>query len=299
MTLILSIRKGQLEEVTNFISKSPLYPLIEEILYEPDVYPLVLTRNEIVVVYHDSDSIFDKVKEHWKDGKILKLEDLKEEKNYLSLVSLKVINSWAPILRRVNLNFISKNVYSEAGIEVFPPYPLTFRIFEILPLENVKVVFIFQDPYQHKHACGIAVSSHETKIPPTLATLLKVLKRQGYKHNEEKKEPGNLISWVNQGVFLFNTALTIGKGEGRSHFSYWENFTREVCLELNKNKKLVVCLFGKKAQELKGYLKNTDVLPFAHPSPNSLVSFDNVDIYLEVNKRLKEKKVGEINWNLD
>jgi uracil-DNA glycosylase len=299
MTLVISIKKEQLQETFSLLSKFPINQKIESILYEPQFYPLVLVKNDIVVVYHENDLIFSKINEHWKAYSILRLEDIKEERNYLALVSLNIFNSWAPILRRVNLNFISKNVYSEAGIEVFPSYQDTFRLFSILPLEKVKVVFIFQDPYQHKHACGIAVSTHEPKIPPTLATLLKVLKREGFKNDEKRKEPGNLLPWVNQGVFLFNTALTVGKGEGRNHYSYWEPLTREVCSELNKNGKLIVCLFGKKAQELKGYLKGTEILLFAHPSPNSLVSFDNVVIFSEVNRKLKEKKVEEINWNLE
>jgi uracil-DNA glycosylase len=298
MTLVLSIKKSVRDETINELTKFPVHYLIISLLYEPKEYPLVLVNEGVVVVHHEDEKIMDKVKEEWKDSTIFSLEDLKSE-NYFVLVSLSVFNSWTPILKKMDLRNISRNVYSEAGIEVYPAYHNVFRIFQVLPLEKVKVVFIFQDPYKHRHACGIAVSSHEPKLPPTLETLIKVLVKEGFKHNEKKKEPGNLISWVNQGVFLFNVSLTVGKGEGRSHYAHWEALIRDVCLELNKNKNLVVCLFGNKAKELKVYLKNTDILLFSHPSPLSQANFDNVVIYSDINKKLKQKKVSEINWDLD
>ena len=90
------------------------------------------------------------------------------------------------------------------NINYYPQYDNIFNVFN-MELNNIKLVIIGQDTYPHNAACGyaFAVSKGTTK-PVSLRIIEKEL---GHEINP------SLEDWIEKGVFLLNTALTVEAGK--------------------------------------------------------------------------------------
>ena len=96
---------------------------------------------------------------------------------------------------------------------VYPPPEHIFKAFENCLPEQVKVVG--QDCY-HKEgqATGMAFAvPPDCKVPPSLRNIQKELKADVGVDLSDR----TLQKWSDQGVLLLNSALTVRKGEPRSH----------------------------------------------------------------------------------
>lgn len=92
---------------------------------------------------------------------------------------------------------------------IYPPKEQVFRVFD-LPLEDIKVVILGQDPYHNPNqACGLSFSvNDDVPLPKSLINIYKEL------HDDLGIIPaktGNLESWFKQGIFLLNAVLTVEK----------------------------------------------------------------------------------------
>ena len=151
-------------------------------------------------------------------------------------------------------------------------YPLPehiFKAFENCLPEQVKVVIVGQDCY-HKEgqATGMAFAvPPDCKIPPSLRNIQKELKADVGVDLSDR----TLQKWSDQGVLLLNSALTVRKGEPRSHLKQWEPFTDDVIKILSRTqKRLVFLLWGKYAQSKEHLIDPTGshlILTASHPSP--------------------------------
>lgn len=160
---------------------------------------------------------------------------------------------WNSILEQeIKKEYFLQIVTLNKTTECFPKNKkATFRIFNTLDLNEIKVIILGQDPY---HTPGVATgrcfeSFIENKEPPSLRNIRKELNNQGYKYNYLDSKVFD--NWESQGVFLLNTALTVEKNKPNSHSEIWEPFTKKVIkslLEFNKPK--VFILWGKKAKDL-------------------------------------------------
>lgn len=158
----------------------------------------------------------------------------------------KIHSSWLPFVTNV-LHLDRKLI--ELNKEILPNetfYPKREDIFNVfqMPLEDIKVVILGQDPYpQEGQAIGYAFAvSEETNKPASLRIIEKELG-----HEIDK----TLTNWREQGVFLLNTALTVKAGQAGSHLKYWSEFTKLVIQYIiNKNRNVVFLLWGRKAQEV-------------------------------------------------
>lgn len=130
-----------------------------------------------------------------------------------------------------------------------------------MPMQDVKVVILGQDPYpQPNQAIGysFAVNTNCT-IPTSLRIIFKELDLHYHQHTNPKDR--TLTHWIKQGVFLLNTALTVEKGKAGSHLKLWENFTKEVIGIISREINPIWILWGKKAQSFEPIiLENFDVL---------------------------------------
>ena len=111
--------------------------------------------------------------------------------------------------------------------EIYPYKDKVFRVFQELKPDDVKVVLLAMDPYPGYYnnapsACGRAFATENGYLNPSLRNLLK-----------ELKDDVNIIetdyslqSWVDQGVFLLNTALTVEAGKPGSHINLWKPFMK-------------------------------------------------------------------------
>jgi uracil-DNA glycosylase len=206
--------------------------------------------------------------------------DTKEPSNkdvfLLSMLS-PVHKSWRKIFvsnPRI-LDIISK-VCSDLINKTYPTEytPSTERIFRVfsMPIDNIKVVIVGQDPYPNpEDPDGLAFSTQSKICPKSLNTIFTALKQS--RLIDEKPSSFDLTPWHNQGVFLLNTTLTVEPHKSNSHVHLWDGFT-EIILstisDFHKSKTLKFMLWGAKAQSLESSIisssLNHDVLKWSHPA---------------------------------
>jgi len=140
--------------------------------------------------------------------------------------------------------------------EVYPDHKDILKAFKC-PIDKLKVVIIGQDPYyQRGVADGLAFSTMQDKRPVTLMIAFKEIANSIYDCNDplcySKLFPTNdLTYWVEQGVFLFNAALTVQGGYPSSHVELWKPFTMKVVERIMEIRKPIVwMLWGRKAQNI-------------------------------------------------
>lgn len=208
-----------------------------------------------------------------------------------------------------------------------------FRVFS-MPIDQIKVVILGQDPYPNGEATGLAFGVRPDKNTPTS---LKIIKNEVmntlYDKNHDTMfstvsypslvEWKTLEHWHNQGVFLLNTALTVKDKSASSHLMIWQWFTRRVVDIISEKQPSVWLLWGVKAQGYKSYINelitiknNSDdagmftqalevstnyVLEAPHPAaeaydPDRTPRFTGCDHFSLCNKILKIKGQEPIKW---
>lgn len=183
---------------------------------------------------------------------------------------------------------------------VYPPAKLIFNALDMLPVYQVKVVILGQDPYHGPgQAHGLSFSVPDgVKPPPSLVNIYKELQSDlGIKRNNS----GNLINWVNQGVLLLNSTLTVRDNQAGSHQNKgWENFTDAIVHKLaESNTNLVFILWGRYAQNKGNFIDINKhlVLKSSHPSPLSAYNgFFGSKPFSKVNNYLISVGKDPINW---
>ena len=183
-----------------------------------------------------------------------------------------------------------------------PSQDKVFRAFTYFQPQNTKVIIIGQDPYPNReHASGLAFSTENGYIPPSLRNIFKELSRD---IGCEVPKSGNLEKWAHQGVLLLNTVLTTRSGVSKAHTNKgWQEFTgRKIQKILDLQLPVVIIAWGKDAQNFVSTLSlhsNTIVLTGGHPSPlNRARNFLGGKYFSRANDFLKSKGVREINWTL-
>lgn len=154
---------------------------------------------------------------------------------------------------------------------IAPEVHQIMRAFE-LPLDEVKVLIVGQDPYPTPgHAIGysFAVDKEVQPLPRSLKNILIELKSD---LGSQTEATGDLSRWSRQGVMLLNRHLTTNLNEIGAHYDIgWSAFTDLAIKVLNRKrgKNLVAILWGNQAQQLVPVLCDCAVLTSAHPSPLS------------------------------
>ncbi len=156
---------------------------------------------------------------------------------------------------------------------VYPPAAQIFRAFDCCPFDKVKVVILGQDPYHGPHqAEGLSFSVPVgQQVPPSLRNMLKEIESD--LGHPSLIKGGNLIPWVEQGVLLLNSTLTVSAGKPASHQGIgWEVFTDAAIQTLAKQQKgIVFMLWGTYARQKKCFIDSEThlILEAPHPSPLS------------------------------
>ena len=166
------------------------------------------------------------------------------------------------------------------------------------PVDNVKVLFIGQDPYpQDGVADGISFSCSKTmKEQPSLRYIFDEVQKlypKGY-----ERDP-NLQRWTRQGIIMLNTALTCRVGDIGSHYHIWKGFTAFFLDYLNRYRKdCVTVLLGKKAEEWVEYIPNHTIIRVAHPAAAAYSGgkWDSKNLFETVNKKLINLGKDPIIW---
>ena len=184
---------------------------------------------------------------------------------------------------------------------IYPPKEQVFRVFD-LPLKDIKVVILGQDPYHNPdQACGLSFSVNDgVPLPKSLINIYKEL------HDDLGIKPaktGNLESWFKQGVFLLNAVLTVEKNSPASHSKIgWENFTDYIIENISeKNENVVFVLWGAYARSKNKLIDPSKhkIIESAHPSPLSAYrGFFGSKVFSQINSYLAENDRETINFEL-
>ena len=180
-------------------------------------------------------------------------------------------------------------------------YPKAEHIFNVfrMPLNEVRVVILGQDPYHNENqANGLCFSvSDQVKTPPSLQNIYKELKEDlGIEKNSNELE-----DWAKQGVLLLNSTLTVKAHEPNSHKNLgWDTFTDFIIKEISdKKNEVVFVLWGAFAQKKVEFIDQQKhlVISAPHPSPFSAhKGFFGSKPFSQINEYLKLKNKEEIKW---
>ncbi len=185
---------------------------------------------------------------------------------------------------------------------VFPPGPMIFRAFNLIPFDKVRVVILGQDPYHgagQAHGLCFSVPDGVPK-PPSLINIFKEIE------NDLGIPPptsGNLSKWAEQGVLLLNATLTVRENQAGSHQNRgWETFTDAAIIQLSEHRSgLIFVLWGNYAGAKKSLIDPSRhfILTAAHPSPLSASrGFFGCGHFSGINNYLRQMNVPEIDWRL-
>jgi uracil-DNA glycosylase len=187
-----------------------------------------------------------------------------------------------------------------AGENIYPAWADIFRAFRATPIDKVKVIILWQDPYHGAgQAHGLSFSVPDgVALPPSLRNIYKELIDE---FGGTMPLTGNLTHRTEQGVLLLNAILTVTAWFPASHHGLWrEQFTDSVIGRLSEEKQwLVFLLRGSFAKSKKPLIDTTKhlVLEAAHPSPFSAHSgFFWCTHFLQTNKWLEEQWKEPIAW---
>ena len=185
--------------------------------------------------------------------------------------------------------------------QVFPDAQHVYRAFQLTPLEQLRVLFVGQDPYHDDgQAHGLSFSVRPgMKLPPSLRNIFKELQAD---LEIPPAQHGCLEAWARQGVMLLNRVLTVRAHQANSHRGRgWEEFTSRVIAAINEQPSAVFVLWGKPAQGIAGLInKRHLIIESAHPSPLSAYrGFFGSRPFSRINQFLRQTGQEEIQWRLD
>lgn len=201
------------------------------------------------------------------------------------------LDYYQELMEFVNEEYETKTIY--------PPKELIFNAFNLVDLDDVKVVIIGQDPYHgYNQANGLAFSVNEgVTLPPSLRNIfLEMVADVGGVFPTH----GDLTYLALQGVLLLNNVLTVPEGSPNEHKNMgWEHFVKNILLELNKSKHpIVFILWGRNAIASKKYIDSKHfTIEGVHPSPlSSYRGFFGSKPFSQTNEYLKTIGLDPIVW---
>ncbi|MBT5491581.1 uracil-DNA glycosylase, partial [bacterium] len=151
---------------------------------------------------------------------------------------------------------LNNEIDEKDGDDLYPRPSHVFNAFSLTPLDELKVVFIGQDPYFNSEICngekvpqamGLSFSVPKNiKIPSSLNNIFNNLVK-----NEriiKKPKHGDLTFWAYQGCLMLNTALTVWDNEKNCHSKLWKFVTDKIIHYISENcNDIVFVLWGNPA----------------------------------------------------
>lgn len=213
--------------------------------------------------------------------------------SWLKVIDSKKLDSLIPILT---------NIY--AKYKVCPEFTNIFKAFNLCKYEDLKIVFIGQDPYpQRGIATGILFGNSSETSEKDLSPSLKVIKNATLGLENTTNSiifDTTLESWCKQGILMLNSSLTVELNNPGSHTYIWRPFIKDLLIKLSEiNNGIIYVLFGSTAKSFSCYLNNKFNTIIKVPHPAYLARMDlplNPWLFIEINKLIKEKYNSHIEW---
>ena len=221
-------------------------------------------------------------------------------------MNVRLEESWrealAPEFEKLYFAILTDRIRTEYQTgTIYPPAGQIFRALDLCPLPQVRVVLLGQDPYHGAgQAEGLSFSVPDgTPVPPSLRNIKQEIASD--LGRPSIISGGNLLPWVQQGVLLLNTTLTVRSGQAASHQGLgWETFTDEVIMAVNRQREHVVfLLWGTPARRKASMIDHTRhlILEAPHPSPLSASrGFFGCRHFSACNTYLQQHGLAPIEW---
>jgi uracil-DNA glycosylase len=190
-----------------------------------------------------------------------------------------------------------------AGKTVYPSGNSMFAALNRVPVEQVKVVVIGQDPYHGPgQAHGLSFSvPRGVPLPPSLRNIFAEIEKDLGCQSLAAQGSGDLSLWAEQGVLLLNAVLSVQAHAAASHQGKgWEQFTDVLVQRLAAQRSgLVFLLWGSYAQKKAAMVDGSRhrLLKAPHPSPLSAHrGFFGCRHFSQTNAYLEEQGTTPIDW---
>ena len=190
-----------------------------------------------------------------------------------------------------------------AGKRIYPPEPQMFTAMDLVPVEQVRVVIIGQDPYHGPNqAMGLSFSvPKDQPLPPSLRNMYTEIQQDLGQPFDLGQASGDLTHWAQQGVLLLNAVLSVEHAQAASHQGKgWEQFTDALVQRLsNRREGLIFMLWGSYAQKKAAQVAadRHHLLKAPHPSPLSAHrGFFGCRHFSAANRLLQQQGQAPIQW---
>ena len=195
---------------------------------------------------------------------------------------------------------------SQRGKKIAPVSADTYKAFKLTKLDDLKVVMLGMCPY-HTFKNGIPVAdgllmgcSNTGIAQPSLDQFYSAVERELYDGLAlTYRKPADVSYLAEQGVLMFNAALTTEMNKAGSHIAIWEPFTRYVFENILYYTGVPVIFLGKDAAKFSKYLPPMSwSLTLSHPASASYknIDWDSEGVFKQVNKILKQNNGYSISW---
>ena len=212
---------------------------------------------------------------------------------------------WTKVIDKTELNHVlsvlSKEYLSKS---VCPNQTDVFKAFKLCPFEDLKVVFLGQDPYPQKGvATGILFGNKKEVLEEDLSPSLKIIKEAVINfeipHNNIIFDQ-TLENWAKQGILMINSALTVEMNKIGSHVMLWRPFISKLLKNLSESScSIVYVLFGKQAETFNPYInkKFNHVLKIEHPAyfARNRIKMPHY-LFTEIDKKINDIYGYSIKW---
>lgn len=193
---------------------------------------------------------------------------------------------------------------SALGKKIAPLSGNVYKCFIETPLKDLKVVLMGMCPYHSTYegspvADGLLMGCSVTrKIQPSLQQFYDAVEKDVYGLALDAIKGPDVSYLANQGVLMYNAALTTQIGVAGSHMKLWEPFTTYMFKNVFAIERVPIILLGKDAGKFKEYIpKNGNVFVLSHPASASYKGedWDTKGTF----KKVKEIVKGQIDYELE
>ncbi len=223
-----------------------------------------------------------------------------KKENTQALVLLKQMHpSWHEFMTNTLSAEMFDRIWTTIRIDQFKLCPKPSQIFRILtmPIEDIKVIIVGQDPYINGEAEGLAFSSCKGMTP----SLRSIFKEIALTEGKFRTNP-SLLDWTKQGVFLINTNLTTIEHRSLAHDNVnWQWVTGGILSEISAKKQtpFVVMAWGNHAKltvrQTIAKQDNRLILQHVHPAAR-FQEFTGCGHFKSANEFLVQHNLEPIDW---
>ena len=209
----------------------------------------------------------------------------------------QIDESWQPFFEtfQAEIAEIEQRIIPQ---RIAPAHESVLRIFQY-PIDHYRAVIVGQDPYPTPgYATGLAFSVNPqiTNLPASLKNIFsEYVSDTGFKNPTN----GDLSNWVNNGVALLNSSLTLNLDDRSEHLKIgWQRITG-AALEILASRGSVAILWGSHAQKMGASFTDSQKVQSVHPSPLSAYrGFFGSKPFSKCNQLLINSGQVPINWRL-